>query len=481
MLLNRIEFKLTLKTDSEFALHSGETIKDVEENNGQDEERGDIRCFVENDEGKLIIPASSMKGAMRSFFMNDPEFADHYFGNANQNDEAVGQMGLLHLYDAVSDQTFANVVQRQKTAINRQTGTAYNNKLFKSGTLGKNSEFELKGRLFIPNQANLEDAKDALIKLLSVFRQGAGFRVGAGGRMLQGQISIHSGPFIAARLFDASKGEFPDYEEPDEILKLGEVQNKREDFATITLNIASDTPFIIIGERQRANNSAADSPQISPLKEEDRDGQKRPVLPATSLIGALRSRLALLAERAILRGEMSLNPDSRRADDRFLDAPSVNNNKNKIDGAVRKIPADLKKLEPLERLFGVSGFAGLLEVAHITSVSPGETQNIQQIAIDRFTGGVLYGATFRTETFIGCQWAITLRIDKNRADAIDNVLGAGQCENDLNILAKLFSDHTESEEHFYLGHGASKGWGWFDLSAVVEMPEAKQKGASHAA
>ena len=55
---------------------------------------------------------------------------------------------------------------------------------------------------------------------------------------------------------------------------------------------------------------------------------------------------------------------------------------------VKNIKMSVPKLTSLERLFGVSGFAGLLEIQEITNKYPGYRQPMQQIAIDRFTGGV---------------------------------------------------------------------------------------------
>ena len=64
----------------------GETIDDPESADG----KGQLRCFVIGSDAHIIIPASSMKGAMRRYFLGDSAFTKRVFGHTDQQDGAAG-------------------------------------------------------------------------------------------------------------------------------------------------------------------------------------------------------------------------------------------------------------------------------------------------------------------------------------------------------------------------------------------------------
>lgn len=431
MYLNRLEFELELHATSKISLYSDE-IKIT----GRDEVN--VRLLVRNNNDDLIIPASSFKGAWRASIGKD---ISDVFGHAKGDANSVGVMGRLQLSDAVA-QGEVIVEERTRTTIDRHKRTAERNKLFGESYAPAGTVFKLQGLLFYAATSTNEDAVNELSQLLTPIYE-YGITLGSGAKLGQGKIAIHSAPKIKYREFNTHNGDFP---EKPEVYKGGIKAPPGKSLthaATLKIELGSDTPFHIIGESQ----SSQDGETILPLM--DGDG---PALPQSSIYGALRSKCEWIEACNTLKvGEDDL---ANKNHDHLPKGEAISN-------------AEISKLTSIERLFGVSGFKGLLECHTVRRESAGASVSLQNVAIDRFTGGALDGALFSTKAFMDTQWLVELTISSQRADAVYGCLDDGFFQLDHAVLQRL--SEALNSDVLFLGHGAAKGLGWFEAKSTLTL------------
>ncbi|ADK85056.1 protein of unknown function DUF324 [Desulfarculus baarsii DSM 2075] len=210
----------------------------------------------------------------------------------------------------------------------------------------------------------------------------------------------------------------------------------------ISLRLACEGPFLVLdptGADAAAQKGAAN--QLQPLLRQD----NQPDLLASSLMGALRARLAWLSQLA----------DESDGDDpeRILKP--------------RQSPVELSTSE---RLFGVTGWRGLVRLASLEIEDAGQTCVVPRVALDRFTAGPIDGALFFTNARVGVKYKVRLVLESRRhTDAATNqaqVFGAG-AETDEKAFRALIHELTVDDPLLMLGHGTNQGFGWFQVEEIA--------------
>jgi CRISPR/Cas system CSM-associated protein Csm3 (group 7 of RAMP superfamily) len=206
----------------------------------------------------------------------------------------------------------------------------------------------------------------------------------------------------------------------------------------VQLAITFDAPFLVAAPHRKGEEEGPDHLPLS-------DAAGRPLLPASSLRGALRQR----AEK-ILRtlGVRACRPE----------AP---------EEACKPVlkTRDVGRLCAACRLFGAPGWGSLLSVPDFTAgagIAAPDKVVFEHVAIDRFSGGVSGSLKFSTEAFVGAKLEGRLRLDLSRR-AEPWMEG---------LLALVLRDLVQGD--LPLGFGSAKGYG----SCRAEVTEIKGRGVA---
>jgi CRISPR/Cas system CSM-associated protein Csm3 (group 7 of RAMP superfamily) len=265
--------------------------------------------------------------------------------------------------------------------------------------------------------------------------------------------------------FDAAKGFVP--EQKTDLAKqlkaaiAGAPAQAGKAAATLSFTIVADAPFFISDPSSGEINASV---QLAALE----DSAGRPVIWPSSLMGVLRSRAAWLAEIERLRAKDAAvytpkkrNPD-HPADDRDL---------AHIFGSRRAVErkSDVASLSSVERLFGVAGWKGLINVASLTldPSAQGQPVKLTSVKIDRLSGGVIDGALFTTRAFAGARFNVRLIVNCSGRGWIE----AERLKQDLGLLRALGEDLEK--RGLEIGHASARGFGWCGVENV-QFEEAPQ-------
>jgi len=200
----------------------------------------------------------------------------------------------------------------------------------------------------------------------------------------------------------------------------------------VVLKLACPGPFASVDPVHK--HGVNDGNKIRALKRYN----NMPVLHLHSIMGALRSRTAWVATINGLGG-----------DDRFGKPVSWES------------PLDLS---PVERLFGVAGWRGILRISVKGAVTATGRQDMTSIAIDKFTGAVLDSALFTREVFTGVELAVNLTLEtRTSAPDKDKETISVPTQEDRELLKLLLDDLNG--DVLMLGHATNSGFGWFNVKA----------------
>ena len=475
MLLDRLHISIELETLSPLTVGTGGRAPRAKA--GSNEEEGSILQIHRHDCGEPCIPATSLKGALRAR-MADKNAADELFGAINDQDDR-GVTGRLMIYAAVLDSDASKPVkavsskgfsgkfefERPATAIDRETGAVARNKLFSMRAVAPGCVFRcdlvLNGAYPAMNDPALEADIAKLGAALAALR--SGLSVGKGSRLGGGRLVLRD--TIAASLvrFDAKKGFVVETGDLAKRVLASATQAARSpggtDLATLSFTIHAEEPFFLSDPNSSHIGSGTDNRiQLAALE----DGKGRPVLWPTSLVGALRSRAAWLAEIDRLRNPeaAALTPASRKAEQ-----PADDRDLTVVLGSRRAVAkkADIAKLSATERLFGVAGWRGLLNVRRL-EIDPehiGRSVQITSVKIDRLSGGALDQALFTTKAFVGAKFQVVIAVDATRRG---EWVSENQVKKDLELLRRLAEDLQKNG--LQLGHAAARGFGWCRIEDV---------------
>lgn len=310
------------------------------------------------------------------------------------------------------------------TAIDRASGVANSSSLRHAEAVAPGAVFRLG---FTVEVRGADAAKRCdiqvglLLQLLMLLDRGDGQAIGAGQADGDGRVKIRRSTLVVTKSVLASDGNFD--AAPVAVIWPDAVGER--DAATWKLVLTCDGPFAVLDPSWAERRKDGD-----PMLAAQRSAEKKPVLPGSSVSGALRARAAwLVALAARRRGE---EPER--------------------DG-LTQVYKPGTSLTPVQRLFGVTGFRALLDITELAINEPATPWKIFSVKLDRFSGGPIDGALFETEAYLGvvAQLQLTLHDRGGRA-------GKPTAE-DQSLAECLIADICDNG--LTLGHGGNKGFGWF--------------------
>ena len=431
----------TLQLATTLALRSGDTERRPAPK-GESGDEVDCALLALDHEDRPYLPGTSLKGALRAWLESHlPKgrraAIDDLFGHAPMPiegaEEQQGRGGRLEFWDAflvIQDKEKAPETRMAgRTAIDRKTRTAAHQLLAHGDYLAAGNIFSLT----ITGDDLDEPAIDLLLAALHGFQTGnRPIRLGSGRSTGRGAATFTLDAVRCMdRAFIATWLNLPDpppwrqwLEGHPHGARLTPAFRARAEKvvpqspATTTLDLVLDIdgPFAV-GDPTRYEGQG--HPDLEPMLDE----QGRPLLPGSSLKGALRAQ-ALRIWRTV---HGPLPEPERKA------GPPQN---------------------PLDWLFGTTGWQGVLQVGEFREAGCCGPARIQEfVAVDRFTGGVAGSAKFKAKLFESPTFAGTLRLDLARGRQHRRRYAKAA----LGLLALTLRDLGEGD--ITLGHGRTKGMG----------------------
>lgn len=324
-----------------------------------------------------------------------------------------------------------------RTAIDPATGTAEEKRLFYREMVPAGARFRLRLQLMLDgNQDDAANAEELLTNLLQRLTATDGVAFGHGQSAGHGRAQLDRDTLIFEHIAIGSDGRLVKNAKP----VLTE-PCARADPDIIHLTLTCDGPFIVDDSARRPERKRTDEEHRLPQLNAQEGPDGKPILPGTSLMGVLRRRAAFLAR---LRWNDERNGDDR---DRILafNNPAAVERDKKGRTVIR--PEDLT---PSERLFGVTGWRGLVRLGPIECTSCARFENITSVRLDRFSMAPIDGGLFTTRAAIDPVFEVTLKLE-HRA-GFPNA-------DDTALFEALLKDLLD--EGIMLGHGTSRGYGWF--------------------
>ncbi len=495
----RYEIEVLLKVLSPLHVGTGESdeIKGVGGREGANAEKPGVARIVADWKGEPYLPATTIKGMLRriaeetrfpgaedaphvvdKFRKLNPanqgtvpkDFADNVvveelFGTIKG--EKSGAMGALlprgaSLKEAgsVADYPYVEAVKKAgsklakgafvaaRTAIDPLSGVAADAKLYFQEMVAPGAKFEL--RLTLLAGANGETRRENLLKILAALTAAEGIVCGRG----------KSDGAGALQLLEKSLQVFERRIDSDGILGKEEISvelPKAETIKPWTGVFHCEGPFLSLDsswdpEREKKELGEKDQDKVPQLSyQSGQDGQ--PLELGSQVAGALRARARWIMGLKALR----LGVDPKLVD------PGAGDDTKEKERVVRS-PKDVTRLDltPVERLFGVSGFAGLLRIEKMR-LGGGKEIDIASVKLDHFSGAPIDKALFKTRAMTGVWLELSLSL-RGRKDADPNkrTEAATPAKQDEELFEDLVKDLEDKGKVLMLGHGTNKGFGWFE-------------------
>ncbi len=320
-----------------------------------------------------------------------------------------------------------------RTRVDRHTGTAADNSLHFAEMVAPGARFRL--RLLLEPRRRGSDAEILLTQTVCVMAalcDPGGVAVGRGQADGLGRMQLDPDSVTIRRLTLNDQGCL----QPADATVIW---RQRQSAAVapgqqLTLTLSCDGPFAILDSSHVRPKDEAGEPTGPQLKAQAHLG--RPLVLGSSLSGALRARAAWQEARRRHRAGEQL-ADSRAIDDpsRVLDA--------------QKSP---DTLTAVERLFGVSGFRGQVDIVSL-EVTKGTVAGFTSVKLDRFSGAPIDNALYETEAFIDTEIKVTLALAARPGLLVR--------DDDREVFKSLIDDIVANG--LMLGHGGGKGFGWFSV------------------
>lgn len=451
--LEQIWFEFDVSLVSDLHVGTGECEKIGELRSGDERLRNeqntqDVLLVARDHDAEPCLPATGLKGALRATLTqrHGPEFADTLLGSAKRTERPPGGGGedvfvetggmakaVLYRSGVVTGEPLNSAeglpfwCRDQRTYVNtqialdRRHGTAEDKHLFKVELVPAETRFRVEG-CYLGSEADAR--RDLALLLAPLMSTSPGLAIGGGQRQGRGRLRLADGDQVALtrKAYDARTHSVIERALPALALPAGP-----EDEPAHCWDLALHCPGpYLTGD---PGGAAGENNRLAALSKDDGGS---PVLQGTSFMGALRGRTAWRAEI----------DEIKDGDDPFLKPGRW------------KTPRDLTRCQ---RLFGVTGWRGLLELVSLQPARGAEPRRISLpgIALDRFSGAVLDGALFMTDAFTGVRFEVRLRLRER--DGLDEPLFAA----DLALIRAVLDDLESGE--LLLGHGTNRGFGWFDV------------------
>ncbi|MEQ8585022.1 MAG: RAMP superfamily CRISPR-associated protein [Thalassobaculaceae bacterium] len=464
-------------TDTEIktqvSAHAGEASESIQ-----------FSAIQRDHEGMPYIPATSLKGSLRAVFDGGERLRD-LFGEISDSGKETGArtgvMGRLWFDGASCIAALGGknlealpyggrgglkgTFVKPRTRIDRRTGTADRHRLFHAEMVPARTRFAFSAIWLTDMDAGgIADELQSVVAALAPLVAEEGHALGRGTQKGDGRVRMLAETLSLTYSSVLVDGGLDQAELTREFVRQLTGTAAAKPRKLVRLRLACDGPFISIdsSRRTRGGRDGGQNNLIAPL----RDADGRPLLWASSVLGALRERCAWIAECDRLAKQASGGGDavSAFAPARDAGAPIDDRDLGAVFPAARAVrkPEDLAALSSVERLFGVTGWKARVAVAAMRCVQSGGSKKLTNVSIDRFTGGARDsargGALFDTEVWFDPVFEVDLELDESRG---------GIAAADLDLFDRLIEEVTA--EGLFLGHGSAKGYGWFDVGASRDI------------
>lgn len=339
-----------------------------------------------------------------------------------------------------------------RTSIDADAGTAKDTGLHFREMVAPNSSFDFRIHVecFGPGaEARAETEARNLARILRLVASKQGRPLGGGRADGDGRVRLDPDTVEVVRRALDQNGDFVSKPVGElwKTAKAAEANTAPEAHRDV-IRLVCHGPFLIVDASTKAKREAPvdDQRRKAVHLRPQRSGPDVPLILGSSLSGALRARAQWLEALMHEAGELKrksfvagIDPDSRRP--------------------IIRTAADAEtNLAPVDRLFGVTGFRGLLTIEDLEVTGVDGRTELTSVKLDRFSGAPIDGALFTTEAFVGVRLSFALRLAPRRSDAGSvTVADAGL------LFERLMQDIGENG--LQLGAGASKGFGWFEKEA----------------
>ncbi len=458
-------------------------------------DRVDDRCLIQSNDcqplpilispvvrdhlGWPYIPGSTIKGLLRSLAQTsniDTKRMQAFFGSIGsengQADVETARMALLYCRnayinkDSIPDSSLPNYHKCNKncindpecniratavvsrTAIDQKTGGARNKHLFRIEIVPPETSFKMKLIIFEDNNRNT-DLK-LLEDLIQSLSKPQGIILGANQRSSMGRIKANIETLTIQRHQLNVNGDIDCqqlYAKGKKICESDSLNFSATDDTpgqdVYKLLLEGKGPFLVMGEQQDNINNVLEFKN------------NKPWLPGSSLLGALRADFAWMLKREMLKPDLSgaIDPHFGRDNQRLTLGLYNDLSRHQVNNP--------NQLSPTERLFGVTGWRGLLEIVAIKLINEPEYIDLTSVKLDRFSGTPIDGALFTNHAVLSPEFTILLRLDTQRS-----------CEHDYIHFQQLLVNIEE--KGLTLGRGSNQGFGWFIVTNCQENHHAPE-------
>jgi len=362
-----------------------------------------------------------------------------------------------------------------QAAIDPALGVAADHKLYHSEMVAPGAQFQLKlvlahrGKGDDGNDADDKSKKkkeedqlafDALMRILARLTHKDGVPCGSGQAEGAGRLKLDKKTLtITYQVVEQNDGSLTDKEDIrfskerfDEAVEAAEkdaANTKLEDALFFASILTCEGPFLVVDS---SHIPKKDDPSIPQLIAQRAGESGAPLMLPTGLAGVLRARSRWLEARMKLRAD-------NKNDKMKSEAESKSERKKENADPIfpRKGEEEAKAfyqntMTATERLFGINGFRGLLEITAF-KITGGEEVPFTSVKLDSFSGAPIDNALFTTRAFVGAKLSFALRL-KGR--------GKYQPNDEDTALFKSLKNDIEING-LMLGHGSAKGFGWFKV------------------
>jgi len=435
---SRIEyhFSLKVKTPLHCGTGNGKTL-DVSKKPDTDR-KPDYADVVRGANGLPYIPAPTIKGVFRALAGSSETLTadrlSRLFGGEIADSEKAAPKVEAHMgrlmfrgaeakeYPSYPEAPYAQYLEDKasyigaRTSVDPRSGVASDHKLFFQEEVFPGTLFDLRVTLLDEDGAECVADWEALLAKAA----GLGLQIGKGRADGQGRL-VFEGPIKVT-----AKGIGKDGTLESISSRTIEAQELDRSNDEMVFQLYCEGPFLVADSStvadRRKRQSSEDDHKDAQIKAQKLN-QDSPILPGSSVSGVLRQRARYLWRRHLLKG---VEPNS--AEKPFGDSD----------------PA------PVLELFGDRDSQARLHIVEC-ELAGAKPFDITSVKIDRFTGGPVDNALFRTSAFISGTLMLRLRLVR-RADQ--------ELSAEAEELRKMLADDVR-KRGLRLGAGTNKGFGWF--------------------
>lgn len=417
--------------------------------------RPEVALLARDAKNRPYLPATSLKGVLRRLAGAADSASeidvDSLFGSTSSGRDGRARMGVVHLRGAslvrggdVADAPYVardaksefgpGVFVAARTAIDRDLGIASDGLLYFQEMVAPGSVFGFRALVERtgPNAAQEADAAaKAFAGLLKKAADEVGFSIGKGQADGSGRMRIDGTRMVVKRYALDVRGDFvaADASSVWRDAHPFQVRTDAQPVRKVRFGLSCRGPFIVVDASKRAKRGERTEGDKTPQVRPQRLSVDMPLLMGPSVSGALRMRATWLS--AVMG----------------LAAPSENS-------------AVIPPSAPVDRLFGVTGFRGLLGIEDL-NVRKATSSAVTSVNLDRFSGAPIDNKLFTTEVFVGVRLSLGLALLRRGAIEPNG--------DDIALFERLCTDIET--EGLQLGAGGNKGFGWFRIEGAHDGRE----------